>query len=323
VLSPLLSGLLTARKLLPLKYLGGIQIEMELVNDYVDAALMLPGGTAPVWNLSEVQILADTVSFNSATENKFVEDLRNGHDLYIQFTSFVHSVSSVGKTDRPTVTLSRAFHCLCNIFTTFYKRHFLYDLATADFINMEATHFPLRESNFFYHPQFVSPCRHALDVNLAHDKIDQEVQIAALRDARGYYEYNSKTDVIAQCQIGNVQYPEQPITNSQQTFYHLRKAINVGDSNYSVDILDREYRSHKFIMAFGFQKAPDVSFSGNNTNAGDTVVLKFRNVVHYKPDGSVWSVGGDASVSYADFIHVTMEYDAVLSITANGVTLLD
>ena len=90
-----------------------------------------------------------------------------------------------------------------------------------------------------------------------------------------------------------------------------------------MDILDREYRSHKFIMCFGFQKSADVSFSGINTNAGDTVVLKFKNVVHYKPDGSVWDVAGDATVSYADFVHVTMEYDAVLSITANGVTLLD
>jgi hypothetical protein len=72
-----------------------------------------------------------------------------------------------------------------------------------------------------------------------------------------------------------MQYPEQPITNSQQSFYHLRKAINVGDSNYSMDILDREYRSHKFVTCFGFQKSADVSFSGINTNAGDTVVLKF------------------------------------------------
>jgi hypothetical protein len=51
--------------------------------------------------------------------------------------------------------------------------------------------------------------------------------------------------------------------------------------------------------------------------------LNFENVAHCKPDGSVWDVAGDATVSYADFVHVTMEYDAVLSITANGVTLLD
>jgi hypothetical protein len=96
--------------------------------------------------------------------------------IYIQFTSFTHSVTSVGKTDRPTVTLSRAFHCLRNIYATFYKRHFLYTTGTTNnFINTEATHFPLRESNFFYHPQFISPCRHHADAQLSKDKLDQEV----------------------------------------------------------------------------------------------------------------------------------------------------
>jgi hypothetical protein len=328
VLSPLLSGLLASKKLLPLKYLGGIQIELELVNDYVDVALtkapVYGPMQTPFWDISEVQILADTVSFNTTTEDKFYNDLRSGNHLNIAFSSFVHSVNSVGKTENPTVTLSRAFHTLRNIFVTFYKKHFLFDNTNNKFTNLEATHFPLRESNFFYHPQFITPCHSVGDTGgLNTDKLDQDIQTSGLISFQGYYEYNSRTNVTAQCQIGNVQYPEQPITTSQQAYYHLRKAINVGDSNYSMDILDREYRSHKFIMAFCFQKAPDLSFTGINTNSGDTVVLKFKNVAHKDPNGALMVVDGDASVSYADFIHTTMEYDAVLTITANGVVLLD
>jgi len=40
------------------------------------------------------------------------------------------------------------------------------------------------------------------------------------------------------------------------------------------NILDKEYRSYKFIVAFDCAKQTNVGFSGLNTRAGDLITIK-------------------------------------------------
>lgn len=330
--TPLLSGLLQCGKMLPLRYLQGLQIELELVNAYIDAACVL-NGNPPVWEISEVSIKADTLMLDSQLDNEYTSHLLSGKTLPINFSSYVHQVSSVGNTDRPTIALSRAFTRLKSVFITLYKKVYRYRNQVVDGSGTvtapggnsadEATHMPFRESTFFYHPQFLYPGSTTADDADTTEYFN--VRTTDLAAQTGYYKYNAKIDVESQIQIGSKLVPEMPIRSSQEQFYQLRKTIGNHEmgSSHSIDILPHEYRSWKFIMGFDLQKALGAAFSGINTRAGDLLTIKLNNVKHVQPDGTTWAPGGNMQISYADFIHTTLEYDAILNISDNGVSVFE
>ena len=83
----------------------------------------------------------------------------------------------------------------------------------------------------------------------------------------GYYKYNSANDRVSlSLQIGAKMIPEQEIIGCSQTYYHLRKALSshTPDSPYSINITDRQYRSHKFIACFDCEKVSGTAYSGIN-----------------------------------------------------------
>lgn len=333
---PLLSGLLNCGKMLPLKYLQGLQIELELVNSYIDAACG-NFGAEPTWEISEACIKADSLLLDSQLDNEYTSHLLEGKTLPIQFSSFVHQVASAGNTDRPTISLSRAFTRLKSCYITLYRKIFITDEtpatgtapAKAEFTNEEAIHLPWRESTFFYHPQFLYPGHAKGTAGYTNKDLDNienpETGTKLLTESTGYYDYNHQCNVESQIQIGSKLIPEQPVRNSQEQFYQLRKTLGAHEqgSTYSVDILPHEYRSWKFIMGFDLQKALGAAFSGINTRAGDLLTIKLNRVKHIKPDGSDLLFGGDVSATYAQFIHTTLEYDAILQISDNGVQVFE
>ena len=93
--------------------------------------------------------------------------MQGGKGLPINFSSFVHSMQSVGATDKPVITMSRSFTRLKTVFVTFFKTPRIYQwnpiTNTYDNTNVLATHLPLREATFFYHPQYLHP----IDMNAA------------------------------------------------------------------------------------------------------------------------------------------------------------
>jgi hypothetical protein len=123
-----------------------------------------------------------------------------------------------------------------------------------------------------------------------------------------------------QLQVGAKLFPEIPIRSSQEAYYQLRKALGSHQpgSAYAFNIPDREYRSFKFIVAFDCEKQTNVGFSGLNTRAGDLITVKGLNLSKTLDDGT-----NNIPLTVPDFLHTTLEYDAILSISDSGCTVLE
>jgi hypothetical protein len=132
VLFPLMCGLLNQTKFLPLRYLQGLQIELEVVNQFTDVCIsqtqfwtnagqpMVFGAACSTeWLITEPQIKCDVISLDNQLDNEYTDHLMQGNTLPINFSSFVHQVQALGGTDRPVITLSRAFTRLKTVFVTF------------------------------------------------------------------------------------------------------------------------------------------------------------------------------------------------------------
>ena len=88
-------------------------------------------------------------------------------------------------------------------------------------------------------------------------------------------------------------------------------------SSYAVNILDREYRTGKFILAFDCEKQTNAGFSGLNTGTGDLITINMLNFKHVDNNNKSWEK------TYPDYQHTTLEYDAIMTITDAGVQVLE
>ena len=122
-----------------------------------------------------------------------------------------------------------------------------------------------------------------------------------------------------QLQVGAKLFPEIPIRSSQEAYYQLRKALGSHQpgSAYAFNIVEREYRSFKFITAFDCEKQTNVGFSGLNTRAGDLITIKCLGL------SKTLNNGNGVANTVPDFLHTTLEYDAILSISDSGITVLE
>ena len=123
-----------------------------------------------------------------------------------------------------------------------------------------------------------------------------------------------------QLQVGSKLFPEIPIRSSAEAYYHLRKSLGSHQpgSTYAVNILDSEYRSHKYIVAFDTEKQTNAGFSGLNTRAGDLITIKYQGLHHISNNEAL-----PMPDTVPEFMHTTLEYDAILTITDAGVTVLE
>ena len=310
VLFPLLCGLMNQSKFLPLRFMQGLQIELELVSSYTDC-ILTGDEYSQNWWISEPQIKCDVVTLDNQLDNEYTDHLMQGKSLPINFSSFVHQVQAIGKTDRPVIALSRAFTRLKTVYVTFYKTPHLWNRVgnKMEETTTEPTGYPLKECNFFYHPQWVYQ-----DTNFLNDAAQDPVAAEG-----GGFTYQHNTEVEAQIQIGSKLIPELPIRSSAEAYYQLRKSLGSHQpgSSYAVNILDREYRTSKYILAFDCERQTNAGFSGLNTRTGDLITIKMLNFKHVDNNNNTWDF------TYPDFQHTTLEYDAIMTITDAGVQILE
>ena len=344
VLFPLLSGLFSQEKYLPLRFTQGIQIELEVVNQYVDAVLatVAPVTTAylapdyrPVlgmpqlstnWTISEAQIKASVVTLDSQLDNEYTDHLMSGKNIPIPLSSFVHQVQTIGETDRPTLSMSRAFTRLNKVFITFYKVPYVWNLKQPPLpagvtdarttppvkTNVLALHKPLRESNYFWHPT------HVYDFGTEYGNLNDYSGVEPFRSYQGGVYQGNQSEVELQLQIGSKVVPVLPSRSLAEQYYQLRKGI-MGEANQhsTFSITEPEYRSFKYINCFDLQKVPGAFSSGMSTRTGDLITIKVLNLQHVDQSNRTWDG------TYADFIHATFAHDLVVSITDAGVTILE
>jgi hypothetical protein len=329
---PLLCGLMNQTKKLPLKFLQGLQIELEIVNQYEDCVLKkvvvatdadqkikdavgTQENTSTQWTISEAVIHCDVLTLDTQLDNEYTEHLMSGKGLPIAFSSFVHQVQATGGTDRPVISLSRSFTRLETVFCTFYKVPYLWyspDGTSVLPTQLFATHTPLREQNLYWHPQFIYQYGGPMGTT--------NVQSSAepFKSQQGFvYQANIEPEI--QLQIGSKLFPEIPIRSSSEAYYHLRKALGCEkpNSTYSLNINEFEYRTTKFIVGFDIQREHSAFASGMNTRTGDLITIKCLNFSHKDNTGQTWIN------STPDFIHITLCYSGIMNITDAGVQVLD
>jgi len=84
-----------------------------------------------------------------------------------------------------------------------------------------------------------------------------------------------------------------------------------------MNVNEPEYRSAKFIVALDCEKQTNAGFSGLNTRAGDLITIRTNNLQRTNNAGEVYTK------SIPDYLHCTLEYDAIMTITDAGVTVLE
>ena len=117
--------------------------------------------------------------------------------------------------------------------------------------------------------------------------------------------------------------PEQEIIGCSQTYYHLRKALSshTPDSPYSINITDRQYRSHKFIACFDCEKVSGTAYSGINCKNSDLITIKCKNLEHIVVVGA--NKGQPLANTLPQFMHVSLHYDSLLVLSESGCTVLE
>ena len=155
----LFSGLLSQTIYLPLHYLKGLVIELELVSSVADC--IVGANDATDWSITEPVVLADVITLDQSLENEFAQALLDGESLPIAFDSFATQLQSMPQADQATISLSRSFTRLKAVFITFYNSIRTLRLTDTDrdfeYTENMADDIPLNQINHFYHPNFIPP----------------------------------------------------------------------------------------------------------------------------------------------------------------------
>ena len=301
-----LAGIFSQWKYLPLKYMGNLTIELELVSSALDcivnpddydeadtgiaqllrekfiADVALPGGnatnTSKDFELNNAFVQCDVCTLDNNLNNEYVKHLLEGKGLPITYTTYITQSQSVEGNDSISVPVIRSVSKLVASFITFYRTDqpsLGYEYANKRFCR-------------FYHP---------------HQSHDSEVE--------GIYDVNK--DLEFQIQLGSKLFPEYPCNSLSQCFYHLRKALNLPVFHqHSISIDFKQYRDRQFIFGFSFERVPDSSYTGINTRAGQQMLIKI------KPAGTAIPV-----VDMPDEMFITMLSEQILEIRDLGLKVFD
>jgi hypothetical protein len=125
------------------------------------------------------------------------------------------------------------------------------------------------------------------------------------------YDYNKEIEF--QMQIGSKLFPEYPIRSLAEAFYQLRKSLGINSTNAQMSMIQRHYRTFKYVIGIDTEKMTGASFTGYNTKAGDLLTLKMK--------GANDKIDLDNTKTYKLFY--CLQYDAVLSVGDSGVTVLE
>ena len=301
-----LAGIFSQFKYLPLKYMGNLAIELELVSSALDcivnpddydeadtgiaqllrekftADVALPGGnatnTSKDFELNNAFVQCDVCTLDNNLNNEYVKHLLEGKGLPITYTTYITQSQSVEGNDSISVPVIRSVSKLVASFITFYRTDqpsLGYEYANKRFCR-------------FYHP---------------HQSHDSSVE--------GIYDVNK--DLEFQIQLGSKLFPEYPCNSLSQCFYHLRKALNLPVFHqHSISIDFKQYRDRQFIFGFSFEKVPDSSYTGINTRAGQQMLIKI------KPAGTAIPVA-----DMPDEMFITLLSEQILEIRDLGLKVFD
>jgi hypothetical protein len=290
----LCSGLLNQSKMLPLKYMGNLTIELELVNHKDDPVVsnydtvLTEAVCSSEWSIENVQLKCDIVNIDNTLQNNYDSHLLNGGKLPISYNTYICQSQAVSGTDL-SVNVSRAISRLKSVFVSFYKSEYK-DAAGAVVVN------PMTKAIRKEWLDFVHPMENAGDaagLHLVYDK--------------GY-------ELEFQMQIGSKLFPEYPIRSVSEAFSQLKKSVGILGSNFhSVSISPTQYRNDHFVIGIDTEKALGASYTGVNTRAGDLLSVRVK-----AQDTAVLT-----AAKMPDQMFIVLHSDCMLEISDSGVSVFD
>ena len=301
-----LCGLFRQFKYLPLKYMGNLSMELELVNNAIDCiinpndydesdtgiaadlrnrfTIAVAGDTGKAtntsidWEISNARVICDVCSLDNNLDNEYVKHLLEGKGLPRHYTTYITRSQSVAGMTDISIPVIRSVSKLVASFITFYKAG---DPSTG-------YEYADKEYCRFFHP------------HQSHNPLDEGI-------------YDKDKDLELQIQLGSKLYPEYPCNSITQCFCHLRKALNLPMFHqHSMNINFDQYRDRQFIFAFSFERVPDSSYTGVNTRAGQQMLIRI------KPAGATIPAN-----EMPDQLYATLLSEQVLEIQDLGLKVYD
>uniref|UniRef100_UPI0040498795 hypothetical protein n=1 Tax=Flavobacterium sp. TaxID=239 RepID=UPI0040498795 len=175
-------GLFDQDKLLPIRYCP-IQIELELVNNFMDAIIKRDGNKSDLWNITDIQAKCDLLTLDNSLDNEYAAHLLSGKSLPINFATWSHTNQSTGNDKNFSANIHRALTRLKSVFVT---------LNSAEGVQY-------KNANNFFHPI-------AVKLNDAYDVSDEHsVQLQIGSKIIPEYPMTSVTEAMSQLRktVGN------------------------------------------------------------------------------------------------------------------------
>jgi hypothetical protein len=284
-----LSGLFAQQKYIPLRYCPLI-LELEVVNSF-DDPIVWPAAAGPAnvndfaqsnssnnWLISQVQIKCDLVTLDNGLENEYVSHLLSGKSLPINYDTYISQMQTIADYNY-SCNITRSLTRLKSIFVNFDGEG-TGELG-GDYLPLTGSEFR-KAFNDFYHP------------------------------SGDYLVQRQDKEIEFQIQIGSKMYPEYPIRSVQEAFTQLVKCLGINNSAFhGVNIIAREYRSHKFIIGIDLEKILEAGFTGINTKAGDLMCIKVK------------QNSGITQENICNKMYITLHSDQILNIRDTGVEVFD
>ena len=247
-MTPLL-GLLNAQKYLPLRYMGGMQIEFTLANA---SEAVHPNSASSSYQIEQAQMRYSTVKLDSALENSFSQLLLQGRALTFPIkTLHLQQQSLPANNSEVQVSLVRALSRLAGCFITFS--------GPATYVDASGVTQNTPATQKHIHKSFLNP---SATITGVPSNAANEATLAW------------------QVQVGPKNYPEaSPSSNLAETFSLLRQAIGTYDESIrTTSITDAGYRGEQFVIGVPMQIVVGQPFSSVNTRSGDLLTVKVNNL---------------------------------------------
>ena len=110
-------GFFNQDKLLPIRYCP-IQIELELVNNFVDAIIKRDDNKPDLWNISDTQVKCDLLTLDNYLGDEYASHLLSGKSLPINCATWSHTNQSTGNDESFSANIHRALSRITSIFVT-------------------------------------------------------------------------------------------------------------------------------------------------------------------------------------------------------------
>ena len=290
-------GLLNQPKYLPLKKMGGLSIELELNDNYLDAIVdpdveivadrYNTANTSTDYQIENVMVKVDLITLDNALQNTYDSHLLSGNAYPINYNTYINSVQSVigagaNGQDKINLSISRAITRLKSVFITLDRE------TTYDIYGGEMGFKAMKPWNQFYSP----------------------MNIYGLNPS-GNAVHNQTGEFEVSIQIGSKKFPENEIKGHAHAFYELKKCLGLQATTLkNLDIRSSEYRMNKLIIGIDTEKQLTAGWTGMNTKAGDLLNIKFNHLL-CPPERR------------ATQMYVTLHADCVLEIRDSGVEIYD